>query len=53
MNYRGSQSDPQIVFKTSVLERWESPPMRGRGLKLENRVLTFENRSRPPCGGVD
>ena len=31
----------------------QSPPVRGRGLKLPNRRGHEAGRRRPPCGGVD
>ena len=30
-----------------------SPPMRGRGLKLNSTIFTHMTIGRPPCGGVD
>ena len=31
----------------------QSPPVRGRGLKLVNYGASTNTASRPPCGGAD
>ena len=30
-----------------------SPPVRGRGLKLMEKIIEEKIKGRPPCGGVD
>ena len=41
------------IFEEIILETAESPPARGRGLKLEHVEWLATALSRPPRGGVD